>query len=536
MTFTNLLKSAAMLSLLSIGGSQIAIAQSDINVQRPTAQKSTCAGIRGNGPNLFAHYGALARHVEEYGVITCAAGGSSGSITAFLMESMWANPELHNCDGDLCSKRELEARQSLMLKSVVGLTDAGLFQDIDTVNGLITAIETGDIKNQLNGENPLEGVDAFVRVLRDLGPLINPELIELLLTSPDPVFHVNDIIDGLEDGVQFVVDDPRVFLRTSVLDFNEVASLFGVFGSFYAGYGPSDNIAMADWLDACASASIGMTWEETALLTGSTGQSCGDEFTALFNHYREAFAVVGGPNRADDPVGLYLPVFGVTGVLTGDAVNLWEEAREAWIAAMPIPFEPDFNDVGLGYWGQDKELRRMGRTLSRDYDDLNAKQFVPLGAQSWREVLKSSPAEPGFSPGVPLASGTVSVGGWADPLRVLPLEALGAKQTIAINRLGGVGGFTESATELLNASPNDINALYSTTDPESSFYIGLDSATGVWCTNWDGQGGDPNLLFNDAYNSPLITEDQKLLNPRFAYPNVGPNFSIAGCTPGVSVD
>ena len=81
-----------------------------------------------------------------------------------------------------------------------------------------------------------------------------------------------------------------------------------------------------------------------------------------------------------------------------------------------------------------------------------------------------------------------------------------------------------------------MDALYSTTDPASSFYIGLDAATAVWCTNWDGQNGDPNMLFNDAYNSPLITSDRGLLRPRFGYENVGPDYAIAGCTPGVSVD
>ena len=65
--------------------------------------------------------------------------------------------------------------------------------------------------------------------------------------------------------------------------------------------------------------------------------------------------------------------------------------------------------------------------------------------------------------------------------------------------------------------------------------IGLDIATGVWCTDWDGQGGDPNRLFDDAYNSPFITSDLRFLQPRFGYPNVGPDFSIGGCTPGVPV-
>lgn len=504
--------------------------------QRPPAAQSTCAGIRGNGQNLFAHYGALARHVEEYGAITCAAGGSSGSITAFLIESIWANPDVHTCGTRRCSRLARDARMALMLKSVTGLVDTGLFEDVATVNALVEGISAGEIAELLRDPTTEdEGLQALRRLLRDLGPLINPDVFDLLANSPDPAFHATDIIEGLQKGLQFIVDDPRVFLRTSVIDFDAVATLFGAYGSFYAGYGPADRGGVSAWLQACAEPGIGLTWEQVAQLPGPDGRSCGETFGDLFNRYREAFSADGGPNRADDPVGKYLPSFGVTGVLTGDAVALWRQARDAWIAAEPIPFEPDFDDVGVGYWGNERELRRIGRRLDRSNDDLVSEQFVPLGPASWREVLSSSPAEPGFSPAVPLSSGPLSVGGWADPLRVLPLEALGARKTIAINRLGGVGGFTESVTRLLNASDEQVEALYSTTDPGSSFFLGLDRATGVWCTDWDGQGGDPNLLFNDAYGSPLITGDRQLLRPRFGYPNVGPDFSIAGCTPGVEI-
>ncbi len=509
---------------------------------RPPAAQATCAGIRGNGQNLFAHYGSLARHIEEYGAITCAAGGSSGSITTFVLESIWANPDVHNCQVNTtggpkkCRQSERDARMSLLLKSVVGLTETGLFDDAATVNALLDGVTVENINELLNGSVPEMGVLAFMRLLRDLGPLINPELIELLQNSPDPVFHATDIIEGLEKGIQFIVDDPAVFLRTSVIDFDEFATLLGVYGSFYAGYGPADRPGMSAWLFDCAQAGIGLTWEEVSQLPTRDGQSCGETFGDLFNEYREAFAAMGGPNRADDPVGQYLPAFGVTGVLTGDAIVIWEEARAAWIDAQPIPFEPNFTDIGMGYWGSDRELRRMAQRLDRDFADLVSEKFVPLGSASWREVLSSSPAEPGFSPAVPLVSGFVSVGGWADPLRVQPLVALGAQRTITVNRLGGVGGFTESVTRLLNASDYEVDALYSTTDPASSFYIGLDIATGVWCTDWDSQNGDPNMLFNNAYNSPLITSDRQLLNPRNGYVDVGPDYTIAGCTPGVAVD
>jgi hypothetical protein len=526
---------AMVITLVAAAAPAGAAAAGDFTPPRPNPASSTCAGIRGNGQNLFAHYGALARHVEEYGAVTCAAGGSSGSITTFVLESIWANPDLHTCDDRRCSRRDRDLRMALMLKSVIGLTDTGLFEDAATINALIEGVSAGEILELLDGPLPQEGLDALDRLLRDLGPLINPELFELLANSPDPVFHATDIIEGLQKGLQFIVDDPKVFLRTSVIDFDAFATLFGVYGSFYAGYGPADRAGVSSWLDACATAGVGLTWEQVAALPGTEGRSCGDTFGDLFNAYREAVATNGGPNRADDPVGEHLPAFGVTGVLTGDAITQWEEARAAWIAAAPIDFEPDFADIGVGYWGQERELQRMEQRLDRRYDDLISQQFVPLGPASWREVLSSSPAEPGFSPAVPLSSGFVSVGGWADPLRVTPLDALGARVTIAVNRLGGVGGFTESVTRLLNASDDDVAALYSTTDPASSFYVGLSEATGVWCTDWDGQGGDPNLLFNDAYNSPLITDSRRLLRPTPDYANIGPDYPIAGCVAGIPV-
>lgn len=504
--------------------------------RRPSARRSTCAGIRGNGQYLFAHYGSLARHVEEYGAITCAAGGSSASITTFVLESIWANPNVHNCLGYRCRRLARDARIALMLKSFVGLVDTGLFEDAATLARLYQGVQDGNIVELLNGPLPEEGAEALVRLLSELGPLVNPELFELFANSPDPVWHAKDIIEGLQDGLNFIVNDPKVFLRTSVIDFNEFATLVGVYGSFYAGYGPADHEGMADWLDACSYPGLGLTWEEVAALPGTEGRTCGETFSDLFNAYREAYAEVGGPNRADDPVGIYLPVFGVTGVLTGEAITHWEEARAAWIAAEPIPFEPNFDDVGVGYWGQEHELRRMERNLDRWFTDLSSMKFEPLGSATWREALAASPAEPGFSPAVPLSGGLVSVGGWADPLRITPLEALGARYTVAINRRGGVqGSFTENVTRLLNASDEEITALYSSTDPASSFYVSLAEASGVWCTDWDAAGPDPNNLFNDAYNSPLITDERRFYFPRFDYWNIDFDIELPGCTPGIPI-
>ena len=502
--------------------------------RRPNPSSATCAGIRGNGQRLFAHFGLLARHIEEYGAITCAAGGSSGSITTFALESIWANPAVHDCDGRRCRGRERDARMAFLAKSLTGLVDVGVGRDIQTISEILDGVTAQDIETLLAGPTPQEGVDALVRILRDLGPLINTEVFELLATSPDPVFHATDIIDGLQKGLAFQVDDPKVFLRTSVVDFGAFADFIGSYGSFYAGYGPADAAGFDAWLDACARPSLGLTWEQTAVLPGTEGRTCAETFGDLFDTYREAFASGAFPNRVDDPVGRYLPVFAVTGVLTGDAITQWEEARAAWIAAEPIPFEPDFDDIGVGYWGQTRELRRMGRNLDRLFDDLISEQYVPLGPASWREALSASPAEPGFSPAVPLQSGVVSVGGWADPLRVTALEALRPRTSITLNRRDGVGGFTADVTRLLGATDDDLAALYSLTEPTSSFNVGLDAADGVWCSDWDAPpASDVNALFLDGYQSPLLTTSRRLRRPRNDYPNVFTDLQIVGCTPGL---
>ena len=277
---------AVAIALALLAGEAPVLAQSygygEYTPRRPIAALTTCAGIRGNGQNLFAHYGSLARHVEEYGAIKCAAGGSSGSITAFFVESMWASPDVHNCRRGPCRIRARDARMSLMLKSVVGLVDTGLFEDVETIADLIAGIQAGGIEELLESD-PEEGVAALIRLLRDLGPLINPELFELFENSPDPVFHATDIIEGLQKGLQFIVDDPKVFLRTSVINFDAFATLVGVYGSFYAGYGPADRDGVSAWLDACARPGIGLTWEEVAELPGTEGRTCGEKFYDLFN-------------------------------------------------------------------------------------------------------------------------------------------------------------------------------------------------------------------------------------------------------------
>ena len=80
------------------------------------ANPKYCVGIRGNGENVAAHWAGLARMVEEAGMPAGAAGGSSATVSLFLLESVAANPEILK---DIKSNPELAKRkQALLLKSI----------------------------------------------------------------------------------------------------------------------------------------------------------------------------------------------------------------------------------------------------------------------------------------------------------------------------------------------------------------------------------------------------------------------------------
>ncbi|MEM7142280.1 MAG: hypothetical protein AAF548_14755 [Actinomycetota bacterium] len=499
----------------------------------PSNSRRLCVGVRGNGPRLWAHFGALARIAEQYGPITCAAGGSSGSITAFFIESIEINPAIDTCGDDQdCNNRGRRNREALLYKSVTGLPDVGLGGDIQQLVELGNALAAADVLALLEGPTPQEGVDALQRVLADVVPLFNQEIAELLAQSPDPVFHARDIVESVIGALDFALDDPVPFVRPGIVNFDQLSNILGRMASFYSGYGPFDGPGVDAWLDACAEASRGLTWEETVGLPGTKGRTCGQEFADLYNAYRVDFDATSPTSRIDDPIGQYRRILAVTGVLTGDAVGQWETARDQYYAAETVEFTPDFDDVQIGYWGRDRDLRRIERRLDRDFPGLQTDQFVALGQSSWREVLSASPAEPGLSAGVPLRTGEISVGGWADPLRVQVLEAMGARRTISVNRLGGVGGFTSGVAQLLGASDAEVDALFGFEN--SDFRVALDNATGMWCTDWDAPDTfDVAGLFADGYNAPFETDDPFFLRNRLVYENVTPNANLAGCTPGV---
>ncbi|HJL03637.1 MAG TPA: hypothetical protein RMH85_29825 [Polyangiaceae bacterium LLY-WYZ-15_(1-7)] len=500
-----------------------------------------CVGIRGNGPRITSHFGGLARLYEHYGLFDGAAGGSSGSISTFLVESVQMNPAVR-CAG--CSPWEQGARAALLLKSLRGyfgvLAGSDEGNAIQTLLALKAEADERDLQGLLE-RDPTAGVAAVRDLLGspDLQALVNPELLALLAESPDPAFHAQDVLDSLANAASFTADDATIFVRPGVIDFAAFARRLARVGSFYAGYAPADPARMARFLDQCGYESRGMTWSEIVALPTAEGETCGALFEGMASDFREALLADEGayPSRADDRIGAHLPTLVTTGVIEGAAVDTWEAARADYLAAeADFTWDVDFDDVRVGWFGAEDDLARVASN-PRGYEDLKTAKHRSLGALTWGEVLSYSPAEPGLAralelPGDAEHGAQVSVGGWSDLQPVLVLRNLGCEKVVYLTRRGGSAGFASDVATLLGMDAEESAALLDL-GGESAYTASLEEAAGVWCTDWDAPPvQDLEAMFADGYGAPFETGDP-WLQSYDGYPGIVGSTGLPGCTPRV---
>jgi hypothetical protein len=503
--------------------------------------EALCVGVRGNGPKIFAHFAGMARIHEHYGPIVGVAGGSSGSITSFLTESFYANPALYACGDEICDDRTVGLRVALMFKSLpayvgfLSTTEEALaFQTVAPIVARAREQGVGELIESGDAEAALDAINTILES-EDLRDLVNPEVLELLNNSPDTLFHLQDLWASLQNFGTFAVDSDRIFVRPGFVSFEALAEKFGRIGSFYAGYGAQDAAQWQAWFEACAPDSYGKGWNEIAALDGPGGVSCGDAYFGMLTSWREDWVAneASYTSRIDDRVGVHMTALVSTSVLTGDAVDTFVTARDAYRDAAPYSFDIDFDDVRFGYWGQEGDLR----TVAGDpmgYGDEKTSRFYSLGQKSWREALSFSPAEPGLERALEIDALTVSAGGWSDLAPTLVLKNVGCDKVVLITREGEVeGGFGPSVAAQLGMDAATNTALYDL-DGESSVRLSLEESDATLCTNWDGFGTTAfEEVFANAYTSPLETTDPYFTGGETAYSGTVDATGKPACTPGV---
>ncbi len=507
-------------------------------------QQLVCVGIRGNGDRIFSHFGAMARIHEHYGMISGVAGGSSGSISTFLTESMYINPALYSCGGETCENSVSGQRAALMFKSIEGYVtelaqtdEVKAFQQLAPVFAQLKAQGVGEMVDAQQFEQARQAM-LTVFESEELRSLINPEVIFLLKESTTPEFHVADIWKSVQGFGSFKVEAPDVLIRPGVLSFEAVADKMGRIGDFYAGYGPDRGAQWSTFLDQCAEQSKGKTWTETsALVAEGSGQTCGQLFSGLVTSWREeALANYDSfEHRLDEPVGKHLSALVTTSLIMGDAVPQWQDGRAAYAEGS---FLEDLginyaSDVRLGYWGAQADLDNI-ESNPLGFDDMKTQMFFSLGEGTYRQALSLSPAEPGLARALEITEALVSTGGWSDLEPTLVLRNMGCEQIILVTRQGDTVGFGADVSRQLGMTQAQEDALFAT-GTDSSVKRSLEEADGVWCTDWDSHGGlDFAATSANGYNAPMEVHTSWLTDVESAYENTSERLGLQGCTPGVS--
>lgn len=499
---------------------------------RPTETPRVCAAIRGNGELIAAHWAALARVIEEEGLLDAGAGGSSASITLFLYESLAMNPQLTTCKAgevDSCSPRELKLRAALLMKSVFAYLDVlRTDADLQTVFGLVSAAQSGSI--DLTAPSPeLKKQVHDVLTRPGIRALVNPEFMAFItLPGPSLEFRIREAAIALQSSGNFKMEGKASLFRPGPVSFQEAAVRMGRLGDFLAGRGDAySEKAMQAFLDRCAPLSANRSWSELAayqIKSGTpTAKTCLAEAVGMMTAYRNRTRTPRLPSRLEDPVGgrgadRFQALVSLAVIDNPQAVRtLRQEKKKYWTqvgyqAERPLDL---YDAVQYGYIGNARDLEKATRKSA--YADLKTQKSKAYAGMNWKEALLRSPAEPGLSaimdgPG-PQA---MSAAGWTDLSPVQALKNLGCERVIYITRKGQESPFALGVAQAFGATEAQVRALSDLKDPGSSLGLALREADRVYCTDWNNQA-DPDFakkiqkLEADAYHSDRLRPNSRRL-------------------------
>lgn len=525
-----------------------------------------CAAIRGNGDAMPAHWGAFSSIVQEQGFPTAMAGGSSASITMFLIESLSLNSTL-----------QTNTEKSLMVKSFQGYLEAltqtpegralnALLADQESIKELLAI--AGELNvDSLNldlVQKHLESIQVLIES-DDFRGLINPEflrytketieLVQRLKLTPNTRleaqarYRQTQIKETIQSFGKFNAEsDTSLFFRPGLIDFGGLAKVIGQMADFYTGRPLKNERAstsvrqdLLQFLGLCTPNSEGKSWRQI----NDENPTCRQIFGRAVLTYREARAQeTDSHSRIYEPIGAHLATFPTTSVITGDAVQKYQEQKAQFALATESDFGSDFlvdqSELRFGYWGKEENLKQVAEQFQSNLiyqNDAKSQKFISLGDAPWLQALSTSPAEPGLASILSLDSNKLSAGGWSDLHPTLILQAHGCQNIIYISRKGGesffahgvikkltdipgfewddYAGLSSDERYLLNAegqihdvgvAASEWSKLYNMANPQSSIRRSMRAASKVVCTDWDRHNSrvDMNAMIEEAMNAVSI--------------------------------
>lgn len=507
-----------------------------ILLSTPSHAADYCVAIRGNGENAAAHWSALARIVEEKGLPSGVAGGSSASVSMFFLDSIMGNPLIKN-EKDSEKKKQLAA---LMLKSLPQFVTSMAEQD-----GLVGAYGfVGELMNKKSdtaaaAKQVFDGAGALdsqqvQKAFAKYGPLVNPEMLQGLKESPN--FFRQEAQEALAVFGKFDASkDEKLFFRPGLVDFKHFSVLLGNVADFYAGNTDEETkSALNAYSNDCAAKAEGQQWRKS-------DSACQERFQGIVKDY---LARGNFQNKAlFGEVGENISALPTTSVLSGEqGLQKYKELKTAYGRGERRnygSFAVKSKDVRFGYWGKKRDLDKAdaGLRADRATGDLKAQKFTALGKANWFEVLSLSPAEPGLAnlqkapvntsrekvlaelqkptlerwQGLEYANDYLSVGGWSDLAPVGVLKAKGCKDVVYLTRKGGDTVFGQQVAIRLFGDQANVpfwlnlkdknaegwnvsgtaaddtvwNKLSNRGNPNSSLQNSMRKADSFYCTDWD---------------------------------------------------
>lgn len=501
-----------------------------------TALGKYCMAIRGNGELEPAHWGAAARVIEQWGLPSAMAGGSSGSISMFLLNAVAQNPFVQDSQID---ELERNRRASLIVKSFSGffteLKRTRFTKDFFKLYGELDKAKAEEMTKRMwlsFGVRNYPEIISLVRkgVEQGIFSVVSTEPILRALRNRDEKkskFYLHQLRESIELFGKFdAMKDANLFFRPGLVNFENAASSFGRWASFYA-LPSREAVVMKSWkefVESCSAGSDGKTWNEIM----KEKPQCDGLFQAVFRNY---FDHEPTERFEDRQIGSPIPVYPSTAVIVGESAKQVEKAFTDYAEKLDTEFGAQFKaknpeEVLFGYWGEPQALKNIKSKL--DINDEKSRRFYGLGLASWKTVLSLSPAEPGLASLLSFeAEGKkiISAGGWSDLHPVNVLKASGCDRVVFLTREGGESLFAQGvANRLMNlkrdkfklnpslntlgdvdADPNDTwSKLFNLANPKSSVNTALSLATAVACTNWNSSDVKKDLdeLVESAYRSP----------------------------------
>ncbi len=506
-----------------------------------------CLAIRGNGDYQPAHWGAMASVTEKLGLPSAMSGGSSGTISMFILESIAKNPLLANK-----SLQETKEIASLMLKSLFGFSqeakNSTLIKSILLLYQQYEELKTKNISKNANlylKNTDWEQLKKFLTLHLTELP-INDQFINLLNLAikeknKDQIeFYLQEFDNSMKVFGKFdAKNDANLFFRFGVVSFEKMANYFGKVAGFYSSKAANTKTLQAwkNFVSVCSKDSIGKTWNEIT----TTKPECNNLFSNLFNTH---FSDVKNKSLPElDIAGSKIPVYASTALLVKNEALRYNDEFKKYLKSRNSQYGSNYSinnteDIVFGYWGSKNKLQEIEKNL--DQNLIKNKKFHAIGPASWLEILSLSPAEPGLSNLKPFTAQDgqkyVSAGGWSDLAPTLVLRASGCKNIVYITRQGGDSIFAQGiAKKLLNldidwsdldtsndkiaqknglkndqGNISDLSSmwsnLYNVANPNSALRVSLNSASAILCTDWNNH--DPKKDLKDAvessFHSPFV--------------------------------